>query len=224
MNHDAPSRDSLRLCRVEVSGLAALVVVNDLAVVRRRGIDVGNLDTEQGIGSANIGFATEILSVICICVTNLYLVVPLKSTVCGLPPPSSSNAKVALLAPVDVGRSVKVTIQPDPGTSVAGQLFDCENSAALIPVIDIFARLTGTLPLTLVTVRIFCLLLPIETLPKLSLLLDSWTIVPVPVNETVCVPTLSMITSEPVRVFGAVGLKTTFATQLALTARVVPQL
>ena len=63
--------------------------------------------------------------------------VPVRATVCGLPDALSDTLTLAVLEPVVVGVNVALIVQLDPEPNVAPQVFVCEKSPALVPVMEI---------------------------------------------------------------------------------------
>jgi hypothetical protein len=133
----------------------------------------------------------------------------------------------AARAPEAVGENVTLIAQFDPAARLVAQLFVCEKSPALVPVIPIELIESVALPLFvsvtvcgLLVVPVFC---PVKV--KLAKLRLAPGAPPIPVRLTDCglLLALSEMVIEAVRVPAAVGLNTTLIAQLVPAARLAPQ-
>ena len=156
--------------------------------------------------------------------------VPLSPTLCGLPLALSVMVTEAERAPVAVGLNVTLIEQSAPAASVevlGGQLFVCEKSPLLAPVIAMLEIVSAAFPLFVTVTFCDALVLPTGWLAKVSGA-DNVTAgaMPVPVSETLwgLFNASSEIETVALRAPVAVGLNVTLMLQLALTARLLPQL
>ena len=150
--------------------------------------------------------------------------VPLREMVCGLAPPVSEIDTIALRLPVAVGLNLTVIVQLPPAGTLDPQVFDWVKSLGFVPFSAI-PILNADVP-TLVRVTVCAeLIVPTFWLPKLRLVVERLTEVPVPVSATFCglPPPLSVIDTEAARVPMARGAKLTLMAQLARAATLLPQ-
>jgi hypothetical protein len=160
--------------------------------------------------------------------------VPVRLTDCWLLamfPASSVIVTEAVRVPDAVGVKVTLMAQFAPAARFVAQLFVCEKSLALVPVIPIEVMARAVPPL-FVSVTV-CGLLAVPMLwpakAKLGVFVLAPGTVPVPVRLTDCwllatFPALSVIVTEAVRVPDAVGVNVTLTVQLAPADTLVPQL
>src|SRR5579859_4104538 len=150
--------------------------------------------------------------------------VPLNETAWGLFEALSVMVSAPLRDPVAVGVKLALTVQLELAAKLVPQLLVCAKSPlAWIPLILIavgpgFDTVTGCETLVLPSA---CAAKPSVVGVTLRTVLA-----PVPVSDTVCgLPAaLSVMERVPVRVPVPVGVKTTLTVQLALVARLAPQL
>ena len=150
-------------------------------------------------------------------------------TACGLPPPVSTNVTSALSAPFNCGVKTTFTVHVPPAANVdglIGQLLVSEKLVTRDPVILILENAIEVVPLFVTVMacggdEVFSV-----TVPKLRLVGERLTTVPVPVSATFCglLGALSAMFKVPVRVPALVGAKTTLMVQSAASARLVGQL
>lgn len=153
--------------------------------------------------------------------------VPVRVTVCGLPVALSETETAPVRAPAAVGLKVTLMVQLAPFACDVPQLFVCEKSAALAPVIVIPEIESVPLPVLNRVTPLTGLDLPIAwfgnvTVEVLKLTLDA---IPLPVRDAVCgLPeALSLTETLPDRVPAPTGVKVTLIVQLVATAREEPQ-
>lgn len=84
--------------------------------------------------------------------------VPVRGTVCGLPPPESLTETIALRAPVAVGPKVTEIVHDFPAATLVPQVFVCVKSVGFVPVMVILVMLSAEVPV-LVSVTGFGVLL-----------------------------------------------------------------
>lgn len=140
---------------------------------------------------------------------NTVVPVPVKGTVCGLPPPVSLMETVALRVPLAVGVKVTLIVQLAPAPSEEPQVLVWAKSPGLVPVMVMPVMLMEVVPTFFIVTVFAALLWPIAVVGKFSTAGISETTVPVPVSEAVCVPSLSVTLTEAVRVPDPMGLNVT---------------
>jgi len=113
------------------------------------------------------------------------LPVPLRATVCGLPPPVSAIDSEALRAPCVPGVNVTVNVQLAPASTLFPQVVLSLKSVVLLPVNVTELMLTAFVPTLVKETVCGGLVCPRLTLPKFRLVGDRLTAVPVPERETV---------------------------------------
>ena len=116
-------------------------------------------------------------------------------------------------------------LQLAPAANELPQVWVCEKSPALLPVMVIPVIVKVVVP-TLVRVTVLAgLVVPIVTKPKFRLVGESFAIVAIPLSGTFCgLPAaLSVMLSADVRVPLAVGLNVTLMVQLAPAVNELPQ-
>jgi hypothetical protein len=160
--------------------------------------------------------------------------VPVKLTDCWLLamlPASSVMVTEAVRVPDAVGVNVTLIAQFVPAARLVPQLFDCEKSPALVPVMPMEA-IERVVPPLFVSVTVCGLLadpMPWPAKVKLATLKPAPGTAPVPVRLTACLllatfPALSVIVTEAVRIPDAEGVNVTLMVQLVPAATLVPQL
>jgi hypothetical protein len=161
---------------------------------------------------------------------SMLLPAPVRLTDCWLLatfPALSVIVTEALRAPEAVGVNVTLIAQFDPAARLVPQVFVCEKSPALAPVIPM-ELMERAAPPSFVSVNICGLLavpIPCAAKAKLATFKLAPGAAPIPVKLTVCglLLALSVIVTEAVRVPAAVGLNATFIAQFAPATRLVPQ-
>lgn len=126
--------------------------------------------------------------------------VTVRLTFCGLPPSTSLIMIVPFLVPVAVGAAFTTRVQCAPAARVAppppvGHVLDESNvnSPGFVPPSVMLVRVSVAVALRLVSVTVFSTLVaPTVTLPKFSLVGETFTIVPAPFSVAVCVPLESL--------------------------------
>jgi hypothetical protein len=106
-----------------------------------------------------------------------------------------------------------------------GQLSVWEKLVTRAPVIEILLMTTETDPTFLTVMAWGWLAVPLVTVPKLRLVGEKLTSVPVPVRDTVCAPVdpLSTMLNVPVTIPAWFGAKPTLMVQLAFASRLPEQ-
>ena len=163
------------------------------------------------------------------CGVVVFAPVPVRPIDCGEFEALSAMLIEAVRLPVAVGRKVTLIVQLAAAATELPQVLVCVNSARLVPVTVRPVIVRAALPvLVRVTVRTLLATL-ICWLPKARLvgdrLTDGAALAPMPVRLTECgLPlALSVTVIVPVRVPVAVGVNVTLIEQLALAAKVLPQ-
>jgi hypothetical protein len=128
---------------------------------------------------------------------------------------------------VAVGVNVTLMAQLAPAARLAPQLFVCEKSPPLVPVIVMLVRVNRVVPLLVSVTAWAALLVPTDWLTNVIEAGVTLTedVAPVPERFNVCgLPAASSaIVSVAVRAPVAAGVKVTLMVQLALGARLAPQ-
>src|SRR4051794_40131819 len=134
-----------------------------------------------------------------------YLPVPLRLTFCGLAPPSSEMLSVPVFVPFPFGlkRTDIEQLEPAGIPEDERQLFDCKKFELLTLTLE---TCKGTLPLFETETVCAALVVPVLVLGKIRLVVESKTVVPVPVNDTVLGLPPAFTVSVPVLVPAAVGV------------------
>jgi hypothetical protein len=153
----------------------------------------------------------------------VYLPVPVRLEVCGLPIALSATLNVPVLVPTAVGVNTTLMVQDDSALRLLVQVVA---ETLKSPVVEIAMPVSDT----------FCLLLRVNTFAGLVVptfcagyvLLAGVNVAwgaPVPESETVCglLGELSVIVRVPVRVPTWVGVKVTLIMQFFPAASVLPQ-
>jgi hypothetical protein len=112
--------------------------------------------------------------------------VPDRGAVCGLPPPLSLTLTLAERDPVAVGLKVTVILHWPLGGTLVPQLLVCAKSPGSVPLIVIWLMETEDTPAFVKVIGIGTLVVPTFWSPKLMLLGDNVTTIPVPESATVC--------------------------------------
>src|SRR5467141_1012164 len=116
-----------------------------------------------------------------------YWPVPLKGTLCGLPPPSSLTDKLAVRVPVIVGVKVTLIVHDCLGCSDVPQVVVLAKSLGFTPVIVIPVIERVATALALVKVTTFgALVVPTFCAEKRTPVGENDAAVPVPCSATVC--------------------------------------
>ncbi len=153
--------------------------------------------------------------------------VPDKPTDCGLPLALSVTRIDAVRVPAALGVNKTLMAQFPPAGTDGVQLFDCEKSPALVPVMVTLATDNEVLPVLNSVTPPAGLVVPTLVLPKVMVLLLKLTVaaVPIPVRDAVCgLPeALSMTVMLAWRVPAAAGVNSTLIEQLVPSAREDPQ-
>ena len=154
-----------------------------------------------------------------------YKPVPDNATFCGLLAALSLTPKAALRAPLALGLNLTLIVQLAPTANELPQLWVCEKSPALVPVIAIPLIVNVVVPTFVNVTGLAAVVIPTFTEPKLRLPGESFAVVPIPLSSTFCgLPAaLSVTINEALRVPLAVGLNVTLKVQLEPAANEAPQ-
>ena len=144
----------------------------------------------------------------------------------GLPPPLSVMLTAAVRKPVNVGMKRTIMLHVPPGATRPWHVLLTEKSPLSVPITLILEMVSVVEPRFVSTAIWGWLILPTITLPKFSLVLDSLTASPVPVNEIVCglFPPLSEMETVAVLVPPVTGMNFTVIVQFAPTSKFDGQL
>ncbi len=151
---------------------------------------------------------------------------PVSGTLCGLPGALSAMVSAAKRVPDALGVKMTLMVQLSPAATDE-QLFVCEKSAALVPVIVMFVTVKGPAPLLVRVTGDAELGVPTGALGKLRLvglrLTAGWRI-PVPLSGTACglFGALSVMLIAATRAPAAVGVNDTIIVQGGAPPTIVP--
>ena len=153
--------------------------------------------------------------------------VPDRLTFCGEPPPLSLIFNVASRVPVAAGVKVTLIVQLAAAARLdphGVELVTSAKSIALVPLIVMLLIVRAEVPRLVIVTNIGTLVVPTVWLPKLTLVADKLTIVPVQVNVTTCglLEALSVTASEAVRLCTALGVKVILTLQVVQAGTGVP--
>ena len=151
--------------------------------------------------------------------------VPLSDTVCGLPAALSVMVRVAVRTPAAEGEKAKLIVQEAPLAMPVPQVFVCEKSPALVPVIVMLEIVSGPVPESdgvMACDEVVPTAIPLSITGVGRFRIGT---TPLPVSETDSglSEASSVIVTDAVRVPVAVGVKVTWIVQLAPTATEPPQ-
>ena len=108
----------------------------------------------------------------------------MRETACGLPAALSLTLSDAVRVPLAVGLKVTLMLQVVPAANELPQVWVCQKSPALAPVMVIPLIVKLVVP-TLVSVTVFAgLVVPMTTVPKFKLVGNSFAVVPIPLSGT----------------------------------------
>jgi hypothetical protein len=149
--------------------------------------------------------------------------VPDNDTDCGLADALSVKVRVPVREPAAPGLKVTVMVQLAPAARLAGQALVWEKS----PVAAMFVTLSVALPPFVTLIVCAVLAAPRSSPPKFKLAGETLASAPTPfpAKEILCEPgtALSLRSSAPVRLPGAVGLNITVTVQAAPGLKELPQ-